>query len=143
VKFFLDRNIPYGLLQVFTEAGLEAVHHDDLFAPTTQDPFLIEYVARLDLVLVTLDQQMRKAHRAALRSHTPRVIFLAASLGHLKASEQAEWFRTTWLSACRRMGEIEPGVHKGVDKSGAVKEFWRPAGEETPEEGDGPGEGPA
>ncbi len=55
MRFFLDTNIPYSVLQVFNEFKLEAIHARNISLDNVTDNEIFEYVVKNKYVLVTKD----------------------------------------------------------------------------------------
>jgi hypothetical protein len=115
-----------GLVKLFNDLGLHAIHHNTLFSPLTLDPEIIEYVAKNDFVLITYDRRITRVHRVALREHNPSVVFLSASIQGLKIDSQEEWYKTTWVKVCTRLSGLAPKTQISVRIGGDFRIVWQP-----------------
>jgi len=55
MKFFLDTNIPYSVLEIFTEFKLTAIHSRDIDLHNATDNEIFEYVVKNKYILITKD----------------------------------------------------------------------------------------
>jgi predicted nuclease of predicted toxin-antitoxin system len=74
VRFLIDAQLPPGLVNLFVDAGHEAVHVTDIGLLTEQDTRIGTYALQEGMIVVTRDEdfvQMR-----LLSSETPRVLWI-------------------------------------------------------------------
>jgi predicted nuclease of predicted toxin-antitoxin system len=100
-------NMSPKIVDIVVSLGYSAIHAKNVFPPNTLDDEIIQYASDNDLVIVTYDGRMRKAHQEAYQEFGTRVIFITHGVGDTPLAQQEEWYRTVW-PRCYRTIETLP-----------------------------------
>ena len=121
ISLFFDMNMSPKIPELLREIGYDAVSAKTVFPPDTNDDILIEYAGQNDLVIVTHDIRMRKAHEKAYEDFGARVIFLTSGIGAKNLAEQIHWYRTTWGMALRKIEALPEWMMVRIASDGDVR----------------------
>jgi predicted nuclease of predicted toxin-antitoxin system len=106
LNLLFDMNMSPKITEIIVELGYSAIHAKNIFSQDTPDDEIIQYASDHDLVIVTYDGKMRKAHREAYREYGTRVIFITSGVGDNSLIWQVEWYNSVWPKCYRKIESL-------------------------------------
>lgn len=96
MKFFLDANIPYSALEIFTELNLEAEHARNVGLSRASDKEIMDYAIKNNSILVTKDLEFANIRIFPIAMHYGIIILRLPSF--FKAFEFVNILKTFLIS---------------------------------------------
>ncbi len=96
MRFFLDSNMPYSILDLFKELNLEAIRSRDLGLARADDEEIVKYAIKNKYVLITKDLEFANRKRFPINS-TQGIIILRLPF-FFKANQVKKVLKDTLIS---------------------------------------------
>lgn len=125
MTFVFDENTSEPLIVFMRRIGATNIHHITEYLPVgTLDPDILPYVAKRNMILVTCDKAMRKAHKDILEKHRVKVLFLPKAYAEKWTIwEQATFMFRYWRNIAEAAEHLRHLSVKLVSETGKLNDI--------------------